>query len=93
MLLEIRNLWVCKHRAWGQLQVLVQYIYIIYIYTYIYYIQDLNFVVTAPADGLAPNGARPSAGTVMNEDWELYSSTFLWSSTILHHIYESYDLN
>ena len=24
-----------------------------------------NFVITAPADGLAPNGARPSAGTVV----------------------------
>ena len=24
-----------------------------------------NFVITVPAEGLAPNGARPSAGTVL----------------------------
>ena len=29
------------------------------------YTDDLSSVVTAPADALAPNGARPSAGTVM----------------------------
>ena len=28
-------------------------------------IWDINFVITVPADDLAPNGARPSAGTVM----------------------------
>ena len=29
------------------------------------YIWDLDFVITVSADGLAPNGARPSAGTVL----------------------------
>ena len=28
-------------------------------------IWDINFVITVPADGLAPNGARSSAGIVM----------------------------
>ena len=28
-------------------------------------IQDTNLVIIVPADGLAPSGARPSAGTVM----------------------------
>ena len=28
-------------------------------------IQDPNFVITVPADGPAPNGAGPSAGTVI----------------------------
>ena len=31
------------------------------------YIQDRNLAITAPADALAPNGARPSAGTVLTE--------------------------
>ena len=29
------------------------------------YIQDVNLVITVPADVLAPNGARTYAGTVM----------------------------
>ena len=29
------------------------------------YIRDVNLVITVPADGLAPNGARPSAGKVL----------------------------
>ena len=28
-------------------------------------IRDINMVITMPADGLAPNGVRPSAGTVL----------------------------
>ena len=27
--------------------------------------QDLKVAITVPADGLAPNGARPSAGAVL----------------------------
>ena len=30
-------------------------------------VQGMNSVVTAPADRLAPNGARPSAGTVLTK--------------------------
>ena len=29
------------------------------------YMQDLNLAITVTADGLAPNGAKPSAGTVV----------------------------
>ena len=29
------------------------------------YLQDTNWLTTVPADGLAPNGARPSAGTAL----------------------------
>ena len=29
------------------------------------FIHDQNLLITVPADGLAPNGARPSAGTVI----------------------------
>ena len=31
------------------------------------YIQDKNLVITVPADVLAPDGARPSAGTVLSK--------------------------
>ena len=31
------------------------------------YMQDLNVIITVPADVLAPDGARPSAGTVMTD--------------------------
>ena len=41
------------------------------------YIKDVNVVIIVPADGLAPHGARPSAGTVMIT--KLY---FLWLSKI-----------
>ena len=30
------------------------------------YLYDLKLVIIVPADGLAPGGARPSAGTVLN---------------------------
>ena len=35
--------------------------------------QDTKFVITAPADGLAPNGARPSAVTVITISSYLFS--------------------
>ena len=44
------------------------------------YIWDPNFVITVPADGLAPNGARPSAGTVMTVTLYMSSSSFHWLS-------------
>ena len=31
------------------------------------YVQGMNSVITAPADGLTPNGAMPSAGTVLTK--------------------------
>ena len=31
------------------------------------YIQNQNLVITVPADGLAPDGARTSAGIVMSK--------------------------
>ena len=34
-----------------------------------------NFVINVPADGLIPNGARPSAGTVLTEKLNLFSSS------------------
>ena len=42
------------------------------------YIRNPNLVITAPADVLVPNGARPSAGTVLNTMLEVSSSTCLW---------------
>ena len=33
-----------------------------------------NLVTTVPADGLAPGGARPSAGTVLTEKLHWFSS-------------------
>ena len=40
------------------------------------YIQHLNLVITVPADVLAPNGARPSAGTVLTENLDMFSFNF-----------------
>ena len=34
------------------------------------YIQSLYFIITVPTDGLAPHGARPSAGTVSGSDYK-----------------------
>ena len=36
-----------------------------HVYVYIWY---QNYVITVPADGLAPNGARPSAGIVLTAE-------------------------
>ena len=36
-----------------------------------------NLVITVPADALAPNGARTSAGTVMSTDFDI-SSKWFW---------------
>ena len=47
---------------------------------------DPDFDSTVPADGLAPSGARPSAGTVLTEKFNIFSSKFLRLSMILHHL-------
>ena len=46
------------------------YVYLyVYLYMYVYvYVWNLDLVTTVPADGLAPNGARPSAGIVLTTD-------------------------
>ena len=43
----------------------------------------MNFFITVPADGLAPNGARPSAGTVLIMMLDMSCSEILWLSMIL----------
>ena len=35
------------------------------------FIRNLNFAITVSADGLAPNGARPSAGTVLATELDM----------------------
>ena len=39
--------------------------------------QDLNLVITVSADGLAPDSARPSAGTVMTRQVDMLASYIL----------------
>ena len=38
--------------------------------------QDTHLIITVPADALAPNGARPSAGTVTIAKLPLFSTKF-----------------
>ena len=38
------------------------------------YMWDPNLVSTVPADGLAPNGARPSAGTMLITKFHMFPS-------------------
>ena len=47
------------------------------------YIYDQKLMITVPADGLAPNAARPSAATVMSEKLDLFSFAFYWLSVVL----------
>ena len=35
------------------------------------YTRGPNFIITEPADALAPNGARPSAGTVLTDKLDM----------------------
>ena len=42
------------------------------------HIQDPDWVITVPADGLAPDGARPSAGTVMTTEFDMFCFFALW---------------
>ena len=44
----------------------------------LYIDRALIMIITVPADGLAPNGARPSAGTVLTIKLDVSSYTFLW---------------
>ena len=39
--------------------------------------EDQNLVITVPADGLAPNGARPSADTVLTTKIDIISQSLL----------------
>ena len=40
------------------------------------YIQDRNLATTVSADGLAPKGARPSAGTVVSKKFDMFTPNF-----------------
>ena len=75
-----------KQYIWLDLTLEVIYTLEVYIYMYIYIcvcVQNLNLVITVPADALAPNGARPSAGTVLTEKLAMFSLKFHWLSMIL----------
>ena len=37
----------------------------------------VNMVITVPADGLAPNTAMPSTGTMLTTTFDMFSSKFL----------------
>ena len=37
------------------------------------YVWDQNLVIPVPEDALAPNGARPSAGTVLTTKLDIFS--------------------
>ena len=47
------------------------------------YLRDTNFIITVPADGLAPYGARPLAGAVLMIKLNMFSAKFLWIPVIL----------
>ena len=46
------------------------------------YMQDPKLVTAVAADGLAPHGARPSAGTALTTKLYLFPSKYLWQSII-----------
>ena len=48
------------------------------------YIQYLNFIIIVHADGPAPHGAGPSAGTVMTTKQDIFSSKWSWFLIIFH---------
>ena len=47
------------------------------------YIRDPHPIIAVPADVLAPNGARPSAGTVMTGQLNIFLMKFLWLEVFL----------
>ena len=51
------------------------------------YILDSDLVITAPADDLAPNDARSSAGTVLAGKLDRFSFKLPWLSMIMWHNY------
>ena len=59
------------------------------------YKRDPYLVITVHADVLAPNGARPSAGTVMTTKSDMFSSKFLWQSwfPIIYILMTSYKID
>ena len=50
------------------------------------YVWDLNMVSIMPADGLAPNGARPSAGTLLSEQLDTFYFKFPCISMIQYYL-------
>ena len=48
---------------------------------------NLNLVITFPADVLTLDTAGPSAGTVLNEKYEMFSLKFLWLSVTFWHFH------
>ena len=48
--------------------------------------KTLNLIITVSADGLAPNGARTSADTVLATKLSMFSLSFFWLSNILCNI-------
>ena len=53
---------------------------------YIHIIQNVNFVIIVPADGLAPNGARPSAVAVLMIKLDMLHFKFLLILVIMRHL-------
>ena len=53
-----------------------------YVYTYMY-MWERNLIITMPADVLAPNGARPSAVTVLSTESYIYMKFSIFLVVIL----------
>ena len=53
------------------------------------YLLNLNLVITVPADGLAPKGARPSAGKVLTTKCMHDFPNILWLLIICIHFHLS----
>ena len=47
---------------------------------------EMYVAFTVPADGLAPNGAKPSAGAVLSSELDIISSKFLGLSIFVNHL-------
>ena len=56
-------------------------------YQFCIYIWDPTCVITVPADDLVPNGARPSADTVMAVFQTCFCPKFLYLMTVLYNLY------
>ena len=57
-------------RLWPHSKILTHCVSVLYTCT------NLNLVITVPADGLAPNGASPSAGTVITAKLDIFFQHF-----------------
>ena len=49
-------------------------------------------MILMPADMMSSNGARPSAGTVLNNKLNMFIAKFLSLLMILYHLFKSDDL-